>query len=201
MDTSDLIRTLIRRVARTIAENERELTFLDQAIGDGDHGSNLRRGADSVLSKCEEIAVLDFSPALRKIGMTLVMTVGGASGPLYGSAFIAMAKAAKQLPADPQSTARLMGVGVKGVKIRGRSDIGAKTMLDVLIPVQRALQEGADISRVRKVVDEAVEATRPMQAKKGRAAFLGVRSIGHIDPGAKSSALILHAICDVLEKR
>jgi len=132
--------------------------------------------------------------------MTLVMKVGGASGPLYGSLLMAMGKAGEAAPQDTQALAAVVAAGVEAVKKRGKSDVGAKTMLDVLAPVQAALAEGGDIAAVRAAADAGLAATKPLRATKGRAAFLGERSVGHLDPGARSSALLVHAVCDVLEE-
>jgi dihydroxyacetone kinase-like protein len=138
------------------------------------------------------------------IGKTLVMTVGGASGPLYGSFFLAAGDAlsGKQLPED---LADVFGSGVHAVSARGRSQAGEKTMLDVLIPVLDVLKNEAGradlIERVRATATEAAARTIPMQATKGRASFLGPRSVGHIDPGARSSCILLHAVCGKLEAR
>jgi dihydroxyacetone kinase-like protein len=128
------------------------------------------------------------------------MKVGGASGPLYGSLLMAMGKAGEEAPGDVARLAEVVGAGVEAVKARGKSDVGAKTMLDVLAPVQAALAGGADIAAVRAAADAGLAATEAMRATKGRAAFLGERSVGHLDPGARSSALLVHAVCDVLEE-
>jgi dihydroxyacetone kinase-like protein len=194
------IRRLIEACAATVAAHAEELTALDQAIGDGDHGLNMQRGFKAVTEAAEEIAALPFGKALHKAGMTLVMKVGGASGPLYGSLFMAMGKAGDEAPAAPARLAEVFAAGVEAVKARGKSDAGAKTMLDVLVPVQAALTEGGDIAAVRAAADAGLAATAPLRATKGRAAFLGERSIGHLDPGARSSALLVHAVCDVLEE-
>ena len=194
------IRRLIEACAATVAAHVEELTALDQAIGDGDHGLNMQRGLKAVAEAAEEIAALPFGKALHKAGMTLVMKVGGASGPLYGSLFMAMGKAGDEAPAEPARLAEVFAAGVEAVKARGKSDAGAKTMLDVLVPVQAALAEGGDIAAVRAAADGGLAATGPLRATKGRAAFLGERSIGHLDPGARSSALLVHAVCDVLEE-
>jgi len=194
------IRRLIEACAATVAAHVEELTALDQAIGDGDHGLNMQRGLKAVAEAAEEIAALPFGKALHKAGMTLVMKVGGASGPLYGSLFMAMGKAGDEAPAAPARLAEVFAAGVEAVKARGKSDAGAKTMLDVLVPVQAALAEGGDIAAVRAAADGGLAATGPLRATKGRAAFLGERSIGHLDPGARSSALLVHAVCDVLEE-
>ena len=198
---NDLLAEIIDRIVEAIQVNADELTFLDQAIGDGDHGTNLRRGAESLLKNRDAIAELEFGPALKKAGTTIVMTVGGASGPLYGSALLAMAREASEMPEDSVGISKLTETGVNAVKARGRSDVGAKTMLDVLVPVHEAVNRGASLHEIRDVTEKAVEATRTMQAKKGRASFLGIRSIGHIDPGARSAAHIVNAICNVLEHR
>jgi phosphoenolpyruvate---glycerone phosphotransferase subunit DhaL len=193
-----LMRALIAKCGGVIAAHAEELTSLDQAIGDGDHGLNMTRGFSAIAAASDEIAPLPFGAALQKAGTTLVMKVGGASGPLYGSLLMAMGKATTDVPRGPAAVAEVFGAGVEAVKSRGKSDRGAKTMLDVLIPVQEALARGV-IAAVRQTADSALEATRDMRATKGRAAFLGERSIGHLDPGARSSALLIHAVCDVLE--
>jgi dihydroxyacetone kinase-like protein len=194
------IRRLVEATETAIAAHAEELTALDQAIGDGDHGLNMLRGFKAVRDAAEEIAGLPFGKALQKAGMTLVMKVGGASGPLYGSLLMAMGKAGEEAPGDVARLAEVVGAGVEAVKARGKSDVGAKTMLDVLAPVQAALAGGADIAAVRAAADAGLAATEAMRATKGRAAFLGERSVGHLDPGARSSALLVHAVCDVLEE-
>jgi dihydroxyacetone kinase-like protein len=191
---------LLDAAVATIRDHADALTALDQAIGDGDHGINMRRGFDAVAETRDQLAPLPLTEALQKAGMTLVMKVGGASGPLYGSLLMAMGKAA--VPQDAAGVAAMLGLGVEAVKKRGRSDVGQKTMLDVLVPVLEALQagaaDGALIDRIRTVTADSLAATEPMLATKGRASFLGERSIGHLDPGAKSSALLINAVCDVL---
>jgi dihydroxyacetone kinase-like protein len=194
------IRRLVEAAETAIAAHAEELTALDQAIGDGDHGLNMLRGFKAVRDAAEEIAGLPFGKALQKAGMTLVMKVGGASGPLYGSLLMAMGKAGEEAPGDVARLAEVVGAGVEAVKARGKSDVGAKTMLDVLAPVQAALAGGAGIAAVRAAADAGLAATEAMRATKGRAAFLGERSVGHLDPGARSSALLVHAVCDVLEE-
>lgn len=194
-----LMARLIARCDRAIAAHAEELTSLDQAIGDGDHGLNMARGFSAIAATAKDIAAVPFGEALQKAGTTLVMKVGGASGPLYGSLLLSMGRAAWEMQRNTAEAAAMFGAGIEGVKARGKSDRGAKTMLDVLIPVQEALSQGAGIAEVRRIADEALAATKDMRATKGRAAFLGERSIGHIDPGARSSALLIHAVCDVLE--
>ena len=186
-------------VSRILAHAD-ELTTLDQAIGDGDHGINMRRGFEAIAAQMDELAALPTGQALQKAGMTLVMKVGGASGPLYGSLFMAMGKA---MPADPVSRedfAASLAEGVEAVKKRGKSQAGEKTMLDVLVPVCDAMAAGPEdlLSAAREAAARGLESTRDMQATKGRASFLGERSVGHLDPGARSSALLIEAVCDVL---
>jgi dihydroxyacetone kinase-like protein len=179
------------------------LTALDQAIGDGDHGINMKRGFEAIRQDRDAIAALADDEALHKAGMTLVMKVGGASGPLYGSLLMGMAKAAKA----GHDLEGQLAEGIAMVKKRGKSDVGAKTMLDVLVPVHAALKDHGSLSTaeiitaIRRTADQAREATRDMLATRGRASFLGERSVGHHDPGATSSRLLIDTICDVLERQ
>ena len=195
--SADLTLALIDAAAAAIAENAEELTRLDQAIGDGDHGSNMQRGFQAILGQREALAALAPGQALQKAGMTLVTTVGGASGPLYGSLLMAVGKAAQAGKGWPQACAE----GVEAVKRRGKSDVGAKTMLDVLVPVVEALAAGKPSAELRVIATASREATKEMLATRGRASFLGERSRGHYDPGATSTQLLIHAVCDVLEAR
>jgi dihydroxyacetone kinase-like protein len=194
------LRQLIAGVAETVIANADELTALDQAIGDGDHGLNMKRGFEAVLAEVDKTAALSPADALKATGMALVMKVGGASGPLYGTLFMALGKA---WPAtlDRTGLADAFAAAIDAVKARGKSEAGMKTMLDVLTPLLQELRSGGDLSRLRATATAAAEATVPMKAIRGRASFLGDRSIGHMDPGARSSSLILHAIADVLEEQ
>jgi len=198
----ETFKSLVRVAAKRVIACAPELTALDQAIGDGDHGANMKRGFEAVLSKLDTIGEQPLNEAFKTIGKTLVMTVGGASGPLYGSFFLAAGDALthKSLPED---LAEVFGSGVNAVSARGRSQAGEKTMLDVLVPVLETLKTDAGcadlIARVRTTASEAVARTVPMQATKGRASFLGARSVGHIDPGARSSCELLDAVCGALE--
>ena len=193
--SADRILALIDAAAATIAAHAEELTRLDQAIGDGDHGSNMQRGFQAILGQREALAALAPGEALQKAGMTLVTTVGGASGPLYGSLLMAVGKAAQAGKGWPEAFAE----GVEAVKRRGKSDVGAKTMLDVLVPVAEALAAGQPLAELRTIATASREATKEMLATRGRASFLGERSRGHYDPGATSTQLLVHAVCDVLE--
>jgi dihydroxyacetone kinase-like protein len=197
MDTSTLI-SLLRHLGATVAAHEQELTRLDQAIGDGDHGINMKRGFAAVLAGLDGASGKSMPEVLKGVGTALVMNVGGASGPLYGTLFLALAKELTAAP-DRAEAIRAFGAAIAAVKARGKSDVGQKTMLDVLVPVHDALADGADAARVKAVAAAAADATIAMRALRGRASFLGERSIGHMDPGARSSALLIAAAVDVLE--
>ncbi len=194
-----LKKKLIEAMAGAIVAYADELTALDQAIGDGDHGLNMKRGFEAVLADMDPITAKPLPDALKAIGTTLVMKVGGASGPLYGTLFMTLGK---ELPPEPTITdvARALAAAIEAVKARGKSDLGQKTMLDVLAPLQTALAHGgADLTtRLPEVARAAAEATVPLKAIRGRASFLGERSIGHMDPGARSSALLATAICNAI---
>jgi len=188
---------LIVALADTIASHAEELTALDQAIGDGDHGLNMKRGFEAVRAD-GTIAGKPLPDALKAIGTRLVMTVGGASGPLFGTLFLALGK---ELPAEPDraALAAAFGRAVEAVAARGKSQAGQKTMLDVLFPVAAALTAGKPAAELVAIADAAVDETKPMKATRGRASFLGDRSIGHVDPGARSTALMIRAVAEALE--
>ncbi|MGZ8262011.1 MAG: dihydroxyacetone kinase subunit DhaL, partial [Methylotenera sp.] len=187
-------------------KNSEEITALDQAIGDGDHVINLQRGISALMAQRNELSQLDWVTAWQKIGMTLMTAVGGASGSLYGTLFMAMSKAAVDQSLNLQAFAEIFSQGVEAVKHRGKADAGEKTMLDVLIPVADYLRAAAAESSVLAEVLENIpsvavagmESTRDMLATKGRASFLGERTLGHIDAGAKTSQLMIGAIVSVL---
>lgn len=189
-------RALIETVARRVVDRADELTVLDQAIGDGDHGLNMKRGFEAVLADLDKHAASPLPDALKAIGMTLVMKVGGASGPLYGTLIMTLGK---ELPAEPDraDVARAAAAAIEAVKARGKSDVGMKTMLDVLAPALEAFATGKD---AKAAAAEAADATIPMKAVRGRASFLGERSVGHMDPGARSSALMIAAVYEALER-
>jgi dihydroxyacetone kinase-like protein len=193
-------RLLFETVARRVIESADELTDLDRAIGDGDHGTNLRRGFEAVLAAIDELSAKDLGESLRGVGTTLVMKVGGASGPLYGTLFISLGKSLGD-EVSREQIADAFAAAVEAVKARGKSVAGQKTMLDVLVPVLEVLREGGDglPMRLKAAARDAAEKTIPMRAIRGRASFLGERSIGHMDPGARSSALIVDAVADVME--
>ncbi len=191
---------LIEAVANAVIAHAEELTALDQAIGDGDHGLNMKRGFEAVLADAEALAAKPTPDMLKAVGMHLVMKVGGASGPLFGTLFMALAKS---LPADPtlDDVGRAFGEAIEAVKARGKSVVGQKTMLDALAPVQAELasaDRGDLAARLKRTAATAAQATAPMKAIRGRASYLGDRSIGHMDPGARSVWLIVAALCDAL---
>lgn len=194
-------RRLIQETANAVISHAEELTALDQAIGDGDHGLNMKRGATAILERLDELAAKPLPEALKAAGQTLVMKVGGASGPLYGTLLMTLGK---DLPTAPNrgDVVRVVSAAVEAVKKIGRSDVGQKTMLDVLGPVQAelALKGPELLNRIRQRSAAAADATIPMKAVKGRASFLGERSIGHMDPGARSASLMIDAICNVMEE-
>jgi len=191
---------LFETVAQRVIASADELTDLDRAIGDGDHGTNMRRGFEAVLAAADELSAKALGESLKGVGTTLVMKVGGASGPLYGTLFLALGKSLADDVSREQITEALAGA-IEAVKARGKSDVGQKTMLDVFFPVLAVLREGGEglPARLKTAAKSAAENTIPMRAIRGRASFLGERSIGHMDPGAWSSALIVDAVADVME--
>jgi phosphoenolpyruvate---glycerone phosphotransferase subunit DhaL len=191
---------LFETVAHRVIASADELTDLDRAIGDGDHGINMRRGFEAVLAAVDELSAKNLGESLKGVGTTLVMKVGGASGPLYGTLFMSLGKSLVDEVTYEQA-ADAFAAAIEAVKTRGKSDVGQKTMLDVLFPVLGVLREGgADMTaRLKATAKAAAEHTIPMRAIRGRASFLGERSIGHMDPGARSSALIVDAVADVME--
>ena len=201
-----LLPSLIQAIDYAIETNAEEVTALDQAIGDGDHVTNLQRGIKALVVQGDELAQLDWMTAWQKIGMTLMTAVGGASGSLYGTLFVAMSKAARDRPLDLQAFAEIFTSGVDAVKQRGKADAGEKTMLDVLIPVAASLRQAATdsivaadvLENIAQAATAGMESTRDMLATKGRASFLEERSRGHIDAGAKTSQLMICAVAGVL---
>lgn len=195
-----LQKQLIEAVANTVIAHAEELTALDQAIGDGDHGLNMKRGFEAVLADVDGLAAKPLPDALKAIGTQLVMKVGGASGPLYGTFFMTLGKT---LPPEPTGAdfARAFEQALEATRARGKSEAGQKTMLDVLTPALDEIRaDGAGLpARLKARAFAAAETTVPMKAVRGRASFLGDRSIGHMDPGARSSSLMIAAACDVLE--
>ncbi|AGB42718.1 dihydroxyacetone kinase, phosphoprotein-dependent, L subunit [Mesorhizobium australicum WSM2073] len=196
MTALDLSR-LITAAADAIAAHAEELTALDQAIGDGDHGLNMKRGFDAVRAEADVFAAKPLPDALKAIGTKLVMTVGGASGPLFGTLFMALGKEISAEP-DRANLSVAFGKAIEAVAARGKSQVGQKTMLDVLRPVHDALAGGRTAAEIANVADAAAEATVPMKALRGRASFLGDRSIGHMDAGARSTALLVRTLAQII---
>jgi dihydroxyacetone kinase-like protein len=198
----------LEKLAGVYAENRQYLTDLDSAIGDADHGINMDRGFKKVLEKLPSVADKDIGNILKSTGMTLMSTVGGASGPLYGTFFMRSGTAvADKEELDNNDLVNLFEAGVEGVVKRGRAVLGDKTMVDAWTPAIAALKEaveaGKDTNEVLEAAvngaDQGVQDTIPLQARKGRASYLGERSIGHQDPGATSSWLMLKTLLEVVE--
>lgn len=196
----------IQAIKEIVNNHADEIAHLDQAIGDGDHLINLQRGIEALLKNSDELEQLEFAAALSKIGMTLMSTMGGASGSLFGSMFVTMGKTAKDKPIDIQNISDIFTAGVESIKARGKADVGEKTMLDALIPASASLQQSvgnqtvlADaLESMKQAANEGMESTKDMLATKGRASFLGERARGHIDAGARTSQLMLCAIADLI---
>jgi len=195
-------------IQNTILQHESALESLDRAIGDGDHYINMKRGAQVIVEMLPELTPLTADAALNKIGMKLLSTIGGASGPLLASFFMGMAKVLKEKGDDSLSThASAFVTGVDTIRQRGKADLGEKTMLDVLIPVANqftamAAQNASakEISIALKLTaEQGMLSTKDLIATKGRAAGLGERAIGHIDPGAKSCQLMIEAVCNLIK--
>ncbi len=207
--TAEQIEAWIRRFAAVIAERRDELVKLDTAIGDGDHGTNMDRGMRKVLEKLDGSEGGDIGATLKLVGMTLVSSVGGAAGPLYGTLFLQMGTAsAGREELDLAGWTAALEAGVKGVQARGKAELEDKTMLDALLPAVEALKkavgEGASwedaLGRAEGAAREGMEATIPLVARKGRASYLGERSAGHQDPGATSSHLLVECAAETLVK-
>lgn len=198
----------VKIVGQAIIEEKDFLTDLDQAIGDGDHGINMARGFNSVFTKIEALKDDDISMLLKTVGMGLISSVGGASGPLYGTAFLRASAACKDKDVIDAATAKeMLDAAIKGIQDRGKAVKGEKTMLDALIPASEAIGTGIDAGKnVVECLKDAVEAaqtgveyTKTIIATKGRASYLAERSIGHQDPGATSSTTMLKALYEYVK--
>ena len=197
----------IRAFTAVVAENKEYLTELDSAIGDADHGINMNRGMQAVLGKLDTGETDDIGALLKTVGMTLVSTVGGASGPLYGTLFLQMGTSvAGKSDLSGDDWAAALAAGVAGVQRRGKAELGDKTMIDALVPaveaVRSALADGSTLDealrRSAEAAQEGMTATIPLVARKGRASYLGERSANHQDPGATSSWLLLRTAAETL---
>ena len=192
-------------VASTISDNNTYLTELDSAIGDADHGANMDRGFKAVINKMPEISDKDIGTIFKTVGMTLLSTVGGAGGPLYGTLFLqAGLKTAGKMELTLADWAEALEAALSGIIMRGKAEPGDKTMVDALTPavaaLKQALQETQPINTAlvqsAEAAKKGMEATIPLVARKGRASYLGERSAGHQDPGATSSYMLLKAAAD-----
>jgi len=200
------IRAWLEALQQTYAENKQLLTDLDAAIGDADHGINMDRGFSAVKTELAAKDPPDLSSTLQLAATVLIRTVGGAAGPLYGTVFLrAGAAATGKAELDATGVVAMFQAGIEGVQQRGKAQAGDKTMLDALLPALAAMRENLDKgASLAKILDEGAAAaeagmyaTIPMQARKGRASYLGERSIGHQDPGATSSYLLLKTAAEL----
>lgn len=206
--TKEQVVQWLQKTAGVMDASKQYLTELDSAIGDADHGINMARGFGKVMEKLPTVTDKDIGNILKTVGMTLISTVGGASGPLYGTFFTRAAAetASKEVLSNAELVA-LLKAGVDGIVQRGRPQLGDKTMYDVWAPVLQSLQTSLDAGKETvemmktavSVAEQAVKNTIPLQAKKGRASYLGERSIGHQDPGATSSHLMLKTLLEAIE--
>ncbi|GAB2909334.1 dihydroxyacetone kinase subunit DhaL [Streptomyces mayteni] len=191
---AEFIRRWLEAAAEAVARDAGRLTELDSAIGDADHGSNMRRGFVAVVATLAEEPPADPGGTLRVAGRTLISKVGGAAGPLYGTLLRSAGKAlGDDQVVDDERLAEALRAGVDGVVSLGGAAVGDKTMVDALLPAVTALP---DYPAARQAAEEGAAATVPLRARKGRASYLGARSMGHLDPGAASSALLIGALAD-----
>jgi len=197
--------SLIRAATQTLIDHVDELTELDSAIGDGDHGLNMKRGALAIQARLREGKDAgSLNETLKGAGATCMSTIGGSSGPVFGTLLMTLAR---ELPPEPgpHDLAAALAAGIASLTRLGKAEVGQKTLLDVLDPVQRLLAasdpRSADLeARVRQCALDSAAATAAMDAIRGRASFLGERALGHVDPGSRSMALIIAAICDGLSE-
>lgn len=204
---SDEVVAGILRVAGVITEHRDELVELDRVIGDADHGENMNRGFTAVLSKLGGAELADPAAVLKVTAATLISTVGGAAGPLYGTALLRAATAVSGKPElDGAAVAAAIAAALEGVVARGKAAVGDKTMVDALTPAATAAVEAAEsgadpqqvLTAAAEAADAGAETTIPLVARKGRASYLGERSANHLDPGSRSTALILHALANTV---
>jgi len=200
----------VRASAAVIDENAAALTRLDAAIGDGDHGTNMNRGFKAVLQRLDGLEAADFGSVFKAVGMALIGKVGGASGPLYGSFYLAVGKGLGEVEAvEDGALAAALRAGYEGVVARGKAQLEDKTMLDAWHPALEALDAalaggselGAALDQAERAAEAGMKATIPLVARKGRASYLGERSRDHQDPGATSTHLLVKALADVVNER
>lgn len=192
----------IQNATQTLVDHLDELTTLDQAIGDGDHGLNMKRGAQAIQAKLAEMEGKGLNESLKTMGKTCVAMIGGSSGPVFGTLLMTLGK---ELPPQPtaQDFAVALRASIEALTRLGKAEVGQKTLLDVLDPVQKVLAAGGPdlLARVRQCAFDSAQATADMDATRGRSSFLGERAKGHVDPGSRSMALIIGAVCDSLQAR
>ena len=195
----------LNQIKLSIDEHQQEIEKLDQEIGDGDHIFNIQRGINESIELKDQLIGLDPSEVLKQIGMKVMTTVGGSSGALFATLLISMSKKYNYQLTNQKNLASMFTNGVEAMKKRGKADLGEKTMLDVLIPVSIELQKLSDhedvkyiARKVKEVAKKGMLSTENLIATKGRASYLGERSRGHIDPGARSSQLAIEAICNTI---
>ena len=189
--------------AGEMSEHRQELVRLDTAIGDGDHGTNMDRGMQKAMEKLKAAEPADAGAVLKTVAMTLISTVGGAAGPLYGTLFLQLGNALAGEPEiDLATFAGAWRKGLEGVQARGKAELGDKTMVDALGPAVEALEQAADLDRglsaAAQAAQQGMEATTPLVARKGRASYLGERSAGHQDPGATSTYYLVKSAAEAL---
>ena len=202
MSATENTLAVIREMAAAMEENRQYLTKLDSEIGDGDHGTNMHRGFQATLERLESTSPASPSDALKAVSMALISKVGGAAGPLYGTAFLRASTAlAEKEEVSPEDAADALEAALGGVKQRGKAEVGDKTMIDALEPAVEAAKEAASgaenvadvLQAAAEAAKEGADSTEPLTAKRGRASYMGARAEGHRDPGAASTQLLLEA--------
>jgi dihydroxyacetone kinase-like protein len=207
LDATQVTRAVVEEMAAAMEENRRRLTKLDSEIGDGDHGNNMHRGFQAALERLDADDPSTPADVLKAVSMALISKVGGAAGPLYGTAFLRASTAlGSKEEVSAEDAAGALEAALGGIKQRGKAEVGDKTMVDALQPAAEAAQEAAGEGSVAGVfraaagaAEEGAESTVPMTARRGRASYLGARAQGHQDPGATSTYLLLDAAARVLE--
>lgn len=199
---------IIEKIADEIINNKEYLTELDRVIGDGDHGVNLARGFEEIKVQLPTYSSLSYSDIFQKMGMALLTKVGGASGAIYGTAFMSAAMYCKgKTELEKEDLVAILKTMIEGIQKRGKATLGEKTLLDTILPVydflQKKLEGGEDIfstpEEIQKIAEKGMESTKNIIATKGRASYVGERSLGHIDPGAASSYLMIKVICETIK--
>ncbi|CAN5699686.1 dihydroxyacetone kinase subunit DhaL [soil metagenome] len=207
MDATQTTRDIIGEMAATMEENRRYLTRLDSEIGDGDHGNNMNRGIKAALEGLDDADPSTPADVLKAVAMTLISKVGGAAGPLYGTAFLRASTAlSDKADVSAEDAAEALEAALGGIKQRGKAEVGDKTIVDALEPAVVAAKEASGEGSVATVLraaagaaEEGAESTVPLRARRGRASYLGARAEGHQDPGATSTYMLLEAAARVVE--